>query len=149
MAQRNVWPFQAPEEVRPLEYLDAELDALWNQLWHLEDQVRRGEALKLTEDVRDLLRRAAPTVAIHETEAERDLASAERATELLREIRARIREGSSRLSDALHRMYSLRNAGDLDGACQQMRGLLAVEVVPLYRDIAQGQLEQLARRSPQ
>ncbi|MDY7225408.1 DUSAM domain-containing protein [Hyalangium rubrum] len=124
--------------------LDADVDAIWNQLWELESQVHRGETLKLTEDVRDLLRSAAPTVAIHAMEAETALGSTERATELLREIRARVREGSNRLSDALHRMYSLRDAGDLDGACQQMRDLLAVEVVPLYRDIAEGQLERLA-----
>lgn len=123
--------------------LDADLDALWNQLWEVEDQFRRGE-LRLTQDVRDLLRRAAPTVAIRETDAETALASADGATALLQEIRARVRDGSHRLSDALHRMYSLRDAGDLDGACQQMRDLLAVEMVPLYRDIAEGQLERLA-----
>lgn len=122
---------------------DADLDALWNQLWEVDDQFRRGE-LRLTQDVYDLLRRAAPTVAILETEAETALGSADSATALLQEIRARVRDGSNRLSDALHRMYNLRDAGDLDGACQQMRDLLAVEVVPLYRDIAEGQLERLA-----
>lgn len=72
----------------------------------------------------------------------------ETATSLLREIRRRITEGSHRLSRALHQMYSLRDAQDLAGARQQMRDLLAVEVVPHYRDIAEGQLERLDEPSP-
>jgi len=43
----------------------------------------------------------------------------------------------------LERMYDLRDAGDLDGARQQMRDVLAVEVVPEYREIAEGELEKL------
>jgi DUSAM domain-containing protein len=126
-----------------VEYVDAELDAVWNQLWELEDRVQRGEALNLTPEVQTLLQNAAPTVAISRSEAEAALASMEGATALLLKIRARIREGSHRLSDALHRMYRLRDSGSFDEARQQMRDLLAVERVPLYRDIAEGQLEQL------
>jgi len=126
-----------------VEYLDASLDAVWNELWELENRVQRGEALRLTQEVRHLLEHAAPTVAISKAEAEAAVASEEGATALLLKIRARVREGSHRLSDALHRMYRLRDSGDLDGARQQMRDLLAVEVVPLYRDIAAGQLERL------
>ena len=126
-----------------MEYLDADLDAAWNQLWELENRVHQGEALALTREVRDLLRRTAPSVAISDTEAEPALDNVESATALLLKIRARIRDGSNRLSDALHRMYRLRDKGDLDGARQQMRDVLAVEVVPLYREIAGGQLEAL------
>ncbi len=126
-----------------MEYLDADLDAVWNQLWELENRVQRGEGLNLTPEVRDLLQLAAPTVAISSADAETALASAEGATALLRDIRARVRDGSHRLSDALHRMYRLRDSGDLDGARQQLRDLLAAEVVPLYRDIAEGQLQRL------
>jgi DUSAM domain-containing protein len=126
-----------------VEYLAADLDAVWNQLWELENRVQQREVLSLALEVRGLLQHAAPTVAISRAEAEMALASEEGATALLREIRARVRDGSHRLSDALHRMYRLRDSGDLDGARQQMRDLLAVEVVPLYRDIAEGQLERL------
>lgn len=44
---------------------------------------------------------------------------------------------------ALRRMYDLRDAGNLERAREQMRKVLAVEVVPFYRRIAQGQLDQL------
>jgi DUSAM domain-containing protein len=124
--------------------LDAELDALWNQLWELEHRVKQGNALELTEDVCDLLRRSAPTVAISTTEAEAALKSVESATDLLRKMRTLVRDGSNRIMDALDRMYRLEERGDCDGARQQMRDVLAVEVVPHYRGIAEGQLKRLA-----
>ena len=40
-------------------------------------------------------------------------------------------------------MYSREEKGDLDGARQQLQDLLAVEKVPHYRSIAEGQLERL------
>lgn len=97
----------------------------------------------LTDDVRELLLRSAPTVAISEAEARAALSSVERATALLREIRERIREGSNRIGDALLRMYELQDAGDLQGARQQMMDVLAVEVVPHYREIAEGEISKL------
>lgn len=122
---------------------DAEVDALWNQLWELEHRVNQGEALELTDDVCDLLRHAAPTVAIREDETELALSGVESATALLRKIRARIRDGSNRIMDALERMYDLQESGDLDGARQEMRAVLAVEAVPHYREIAEGELEKM------
>ncbi|HYH95445.1 DUSAM domain-containing protein [Hyalangium sp.] len=118
-------------------------DADWNEIWVLDNQVQQGRALVLTDEVRALLRRTAPTVAISAAEADAALGSAESATALLQKIQGRIRDGSHRLSRALHRMYSLRDARDLEGARQQMRDLLAVEVVPHYRSIAKGQLRRL------
>jgi DUSAM domain-containing protein len=122
---------------------DEELDALWDHLWGLEDRVQRGEPLELSGRMRDLLRSAAPTVAVSSAEAEAALANIESATALLLEIRKRIREGSNRINDALLRMYSLQDSGDLKGARQQMQEVLAVEVVPLYREIAEGELAKL------
>lgn len=115
----------------------------WYEIRMLDNRVQQGEALELTGEIRALLRHTAPTVAINEPEAQAALATVETATFLLHEIRHRITEGSHRLSRALHQMYSLRDAQDLEGARQQMRDLLAVEVVPHYRDIAEGQLERL------
>jgi DUSAM domain-containing protein len=40
-------------------------------------------------------------------------------------------------------MYRLRDAGDLEGARRLMEQVLAVEVVPLYRGIAEGELAKL------
>ncbi|MCY1072992.1 DUF2379 family protein [Archangium lansingense] len=34
-------------------------------------------------------------------------------------------------------------AGDLEGACRRMEEVLAVEVAPLYREIAAGELAKL------
>nr|WP_317987794.1 DUF2379 family protein [Hyalangium gracile] len=45
--------------------------------------------------------------------------------------------------DALYRMGQLRKKGDMEGARQQMMEVLAVERVPHYREIAEGQLEEL------
>ena len=120
-------------------------DALnWDEVRQLASRVIEGdEPLVLTDEVRDILRRTAPQVSIGTEEAEQALRTVPDATELLREIARRIREGSHRLSRALSRMYRLRDAGDLDGARQQMREVLAVELVPHYRDIAETSLEAL------
>lgn len=64
--------------------------------------------------------------------------------DLLRESSRRISEGSNRLMDALYRAKRYRLAGDLDYARQEMRDVLAVEMVPHYREIAEGQLEDTA-----
>jgi DUSAM domain-containing protein len=122
---------------------DAELDALWDHLWGLEDRIHHGETLELSARMRDLLLSAAPTVAISSADAEAALATTESATALLLEIRKRIREGSNRINDALVRMYALQDAGDLQGARQQMHDVLAIEVVPLYREIAEGEIAKL------
>lgn len=126
---------------------DAELDALWEHLWGLEDWINHGETLELSARMRDLLLSAAPTVALSSADAEAALATTESATALLLEIRKRIREGSNRINDSLVRMYALQDAGDLKGARQQMHDVLAVEVVPLYREIAEGELAKLKRSS--
>lgn len=119
-------------------------DANWDDVRGLESSViGRGEPLILTAEVRAILRRSAKEVAMSDTEAEVALGNTATATDLLREIRRRIREGSDRISDALHRMYRLQEKGDLDGARQQMRDVLALEVVPLYREIAEGELEKM------
>ncbi|KFA90524.1 DUSAM domain-containing protein [Archangium violaceum] len=119
----------------------------WHEIRVLDNRVRQGEVLELTDDVRDLLKRTARTVAIPEADAKTALASRDSGTALLQEIRRRITEGSNRLVDALHRMYQLREKGDLDGARQQMLDVLAVEVVPQYREVAEGEVEKLNKLS--
>ena len=119
----------------------------WHEIRVLDNRVRQGEALELTDDVRDLLERTAPTVAIPAADAETALARVDSGTALLHEIRRRITEGSNRLVDALHRMYQLQEKGNLDGARQQMRDVLAVEVVPLYREVAEGEIAKLNKLS--
>ena len=121
----------------------------WDEVWHLEQQVFvKGVPLELTESTRALLLRTARQVAIHDEEARVALQQEYTAAALLREIRRRIREGSHRLSGVLDRYYPLRDAGDLEGARKLMEDLLAVEVVPLYREQAEILLEKLAMRGP-
>ncbi|NBD13792.1 DUSAM domain-containing protein [Corallococcus silvisoli] len=113
----------------------------WDPIRALARQVLRdGAPLELTDDVRDLLRRTAHEVALGGA----DVNTQAGALATLRECSRRITEGSNRLGDALHRMYDHRRKGDYDSARQEMRDVLAVEVVPLYLDIAQGQLEAMA-----
>ncbi|MFE8598608.1 DUSAM domain-containing protein [Archangium violaceum] len=116
----------------------------WDRIRDLAQRVlERSEPLELSEDTRALLLKSAREVAISEQDAEDALRSLPTATTLLREIRHRIGEGSRRLSRARNRAYELRDAGDLDGARQFMRDVLAVEVVPLYREQAETLLTQL------
>lgn len=126
-----------------MEPLDADLHSIWEPIRELEQQVKRGQPLQLTATVRDLLRRAAPTVAMSGAEAEAALASVESATSLLLEIRQRMRDSSRWFINAMHEMSRLRDSGDLEGARQQMYEVLAVERVPFYREIAEGELEKL------
>lgn len=116
----------------------------WDDVRGLAKQVlEEGNPLILTDQVRTILRRTAREVAIDAEQAEQALQTVEAATDLLRKMARRIRDGSYRLSRALTQMYSLRDAGDLEGARQQLRDVLAVEVVPHYRDIAEDALEAL------
>lgn len=119
------------------------LDVDWQQIRMLDDRVQRGEPLELTADVRELLRRTAPTVAISNAEAERALSHTGSAIVLLQQIRHRADDGTRRLMRALDAMYRLLKKGDIGGARQQMQDVLAVEVVPHIREMAESELEKL------
>lgn len=60
----------------------------------------------------------------------------------------RMEDGKQRISEALYRMIRCQEAGDLEGARQQMRDVLAVEVVPLYRQAAAENLAGLDEPPP-
>jgi DUSAM domain-containing protein len=116
----------------------------WDDLRALAQKVLdRGTPLELTDETRALLTRTAQQVAISQQDAEDALRGLSTATTLLREIRQRIRDGGIRYGDALHRAYRLREQGNLDGARQQMRDVLSVEVVPFYRERAEMALEDM------
>ncbi len=103
----------------------------------------QGESLELTDETRALVRKSAREVAISVEDAEDALRSQSSAATLLREIRERIRDGSNRLMQALDRAYTLREAGDLEGARREMEAVLAVEIVPFYRVQAMDVLEDI------
>ncbi|MDY7230163.1 DUSAM domain-containing protein [Hyalangium rubrum] len=122
----------------------AELD--WEPIRALGRRVlEHGEPLELSDEVRALLQRSAEEVALSPEDTASALRSVPTAATLLGEITRRIDEGSHRLGRAQTRAYRLRDAGDLDGACRQMEKVLAVEVVPHYRRIAESELRQITR----
>jgi DUSAM domain-containing protein len=119
------------------------------QLAVLAHRTQQGHALELTDDLRALLRRTAPTAAISEAETEESLSSPEGAEALMGMILSRFQNAERRFLRAMFRMTSLRDAGDLEGARQQMRKVLAVELLPLYRKMAEENLAGLDQPPPE
>ncbi|RYZ15915.1 MAG: DUSAM domain-containing protein [Myxococcaceae bacterium] len=116
----------------------------WDEIWELNRSVSElGHPLTLTVSVCALLRSTASDVAISSEEAERALQTEASAVSLLALIAQRIRDGSRRLSRALNTSYQRQQTGDIEGARQPILDVLAVEVVPHYREIAQTQLDAL------
>lgn len=122
---------------------DWELDALWEKLRTLHAQTPKGKSVGLSRSVIHLMRRVAPSVGVSNEELEVALAHPRRATALVREMWERVRVGSDRIGDALDKMYDLQEVGDLAGARKVMSAVLAVEVVPLYRDIAANEIVKM------
>ena len=119
------------------------------QLAVLAQRIQQGHALALTDDLRALLRQTAPTAAMSEAETEEALKSPEGAEALMGRVLSRFRDAQSRFLRSMYRMTSLRDSGDLEGARQQMRDVLAVEVVPRYRRMAEEQLRGLDSPPPE
>jgi DUSAM domain-containing protein len=119
------------------------------QLTALSQRVQQGHALELTDDVRALLSRMAPTAAISDAETEEALKSPAGAEALMGMILSRLRDGQKRITRALFRMTSLRDSGDIEGARQQIRDVLAVEIVPQYRRMAEEVLRGLDSPHPE
>ena len=109
----------------------------WDRVLGLYAKLERNEATELNADVRDLCRRVARDVAISNDDTERALLTPAGAETLVREMRRRIFEGSRRLSRALVDSARRKKAGDVAGAREVLEGVLAVEVVPLYREQAE------------
>ncbi len=114
----------------------------WGQLRVLARRVQQGKPLELREDLRDFLRRTAPSVAIPEAEADKALESVAGAEALVGKMLERIDAGQQRIMQALQRMMDCREAEDREGALQALRDVLAVEVVPKYRQMAQENLDR-------
>jgi DUSAM domain-containing protein len=118
----------------------------WDPIRRLAQQVLEQRApLELTDEVRSLLRRSAEEVAIPAEEAEKALGTLRTARALLRKISRRIQVGSDRIGKARSQAYRLRDAGKLKAARQHMEKVLAVEVVPLYREHAENVLSNIGR----
>ncbi|WNG13458.1 DUSAM domain-containing protein [Cystobacter fuscus] len=109
----------------------------WDRVLGLYARLERKEAIEPNAEVRDLCRRVARDVAISDDDAERALLTSSGAETLIREMRRRIFEGSRRLSRALVDSARRKKAGDVVGAREMLEAVLAVEVVPLYREQAE------------
>jgi DUSAM domain-containing protein len=120
----------------------------WGQIRALALRVQQGKSLEHRDDLLNFLRQTAPSVAISEAEVEGALESVEGAEALLGKMLARIQDGKQRISRALDRMMSCREAGDREGALQALRDVLAVEVVPMYRQMAQETLDRYDEPPP-
>ncbi|RKH49616.1 DUSAM domain-containing protein [Corallococcus interemptor] len=118
-------------------------DIDWDPVRQLASRLEAGEALVLTPEVRELLLRTARQVGIPEPDAQAAVQGVATATALLREARGRIREGSIRLNITEMRARDLVRAGDTPGARKLLEDLLAMEVVPLYREQLELALEDL------
>jgi len=118
-------------------------DLKWDDVRNLARRTSEGQPFTLTDETRAILRRTAPQVAIPPDEAERALQQEQSAAALLDEVASRIRVGSRRLSRAIVDSANRQDAGDTDGASQPFLDVLAVEVVPHYRAIAQTHLDAL------
>jgi DUSAM domain-containing protein len=113
----------------------------WDRVLGLYAKLERNEATELNADAHALCRRVARDVAISDDEAERALLTPEGAETLVREMRRRIFEGSRRLSRAFAESDSRKKAGNAAGAREVLERVLAVEVVPLYRQHATTMLD--------
>ncbi len=109
----------------------------WDRVLGLYARLERNEEIELNTDVHALCRRVARDVAIGNGDAERALLTREGAETLVREMRRRIFEGSRRLSRALVDSARRKKAGDVAGARAVLESMLAVEVVPRYREQAE------------
>lgn len=115
----------------------------WEELRRLTEQIESGQPLELNSVVCDLLRRVTRQVALSNDDAEQGLRSPSDAATLVAKLSRRIRAGSRRLSRAIVDAGRRQEAGDIQGARKLFEDVLAVEVVPLYREIAQTQLNAL------
>ncbi|WP_095983574.1 DUSAM domain-containing protein [Cystobacter fuscus] len=109
----------------------------WDKVLGLYARLERNEGIEPNAEVHDLCRRVARDVAISHDDAERALRTSSGAETLIREMRRRIFEGSRRLSRALVDSARRKKAGDVAGAKEMLEAVLAVEVVPLYREQAE------------
>ncbi|WNG59875.1 DUF2379 domain-containing protein [Archangium gephyra] len=109
----------------------------WDRVLGLYARLERNEAIEFDADTLDLCRRVARDVAISSDDQESALRTPAGAKTLVREMRRRIFKGSRRLSRALVDSARRKKSGDVAGAREALETVLAVEVVPLYREVAQ------------
>lgn len=149
LAQRHLQKLARLEAVAATGQVDLALSP-WAQVRVLARRLQQGAPLDLREDMRAFLQHiAAPSVAISESEAQTALRSEAGAETLLGQILKRIDEGRERIRKAMSRMMDCREEGQREEALQALRDVLAVEVVPKYRQMAQEHLDHFDEPAPE
>lgn len=108
----------------------------WDRARELEQRIDRGEPLVLDDEIRELLRTLGADVALPPDHVTERLESVEGAVELLREVRARIRDGSHAFGRALAQAWKEARAGKPDEGCVILEEYEHTQPVLWYRECA-------------
>ena len=117
----------------------------WEAVRELEARLKSAQYQPTTEEIARI-RRAAAQVDLHEKEVQQTLEMTKRYSELVVEIRRRIREGSQRLMRAFTRAQQLLDQGDAPGAKTVLESALGEEQIPFYRESIEEQMRNLGLR---
>ncbi len=117
----------------------------WEALREFEQRLLRGERLVVDGKLCDLLRRVGQDVGFSPNDVEERLKSHHGAEALLREERARIRDGSRGLSEALVNAGRSEEAGKLVEARAILESFMQREPVPFYRELARRSLVKVGQ----
>ncbi|MFP2960445.1 DUSAM domain-containing protein [Myxococcus sp. 1LA] len=115
----------------------------WDAVKDLSRRITDPVQPFLTAETRALIQATALDVGISPGDTTRALLDDASAAVLVREIAARITQGSRRLSRTLVEVDRRRDAGDVDEARRLLQDVLAVEVVPHYVEILNTYLRAL------
>jgi DUSAM domain-containing protein len=108
----------------------------WDRIEQLARRLEQGERLYLDEDTRELLRIVGADVALAPEFVAEHLTSVEEAEVLLREERARIRDGSQALGQAILTAWKHARAGEPEEGYAALERAIQAEPVPWYRECA-------------
>ena len=116
----------------------------WEQFQELETDAEAHGAIDHVQWRGFLLRIGPAMYGMPLEVCEAAVATGSGAAALIREMRRRIVDGDNRLTDALQQVKELRERGRRWEAQQVLKGILELESVPIYREVALRQLETLA-----
>jgi DUSAM domain-containing protein len=117
----------------------------WEVVRELEARLKSGHHLPTAEEIATV-RRAAAQVGLLEGEVQLALEGERGLTDLVIEIRRRIREGSQRLMRAFTQAQRLLDQGEAPGAKAVLESVLSEEQIPFYRESVEEQMRNLGLR---
>ena len=108
----------------------------WQRAKELERRLEQGERLTLDEEIRDLLRAIGADVGLAPELVVERLQSLDGAERLLREARARIRDGSHALTRAMNQAWDKARGGSPDEGCAVLEEFERTAEVAWYSECA-------------